>query len=77
MKWKNKWPGLLSWIKVTVTFLLQARATALFTSGIWGGGGELAGKNWNKLFFFYYYYYYKRETLTQDVLEERNSSICC
>jgi hypothetical protein len=42
MKWKNKWAGLLSWIKVTVTFLLQARATALFTSGIWGGGNLLA-----------------------------------
>jgi hypothetical protein len=49
MKWKTKWPGLLSWIKVTVTFLLQARATALFASGIWGG--LLAGENWNKLFF--------------------------
>jgi hypothetical protein len=50
MKWKTKWPALLSWIKVTVTFLLQARATALFASGIWGG--LLAGENWNKLFLF-------------------------
>jgi len=50
MKWKTKWPALLSWIKVTVTFLLQARATALFASGIWGG--LLASENWNKLFLF-------------------------
>jgi hypothetical protein len=53
MKWKNKWPGLLSWIKVTVTFLLQARATALFTSGIWGGGGYLLAKIGISCFFFF------------------------